>query len=83
MWALRVGYGALTVGLAGLIAMSLGSTPWILAFGVICWLCAAAVTLTGFFWSRHELVESPPGYWSMRRMLLYDTVHARPQVLVL
>ncbi|MGO9333660.1 MAG: hypothetical protein ACLQCU_06365 [Acidimicrobiales bacterium] len=80
VWALRVGYVGLAVAIAGLIVMSLGSTPWILAVGEIIWLAAAAaaaVTLAGFFWSRHELPEPRPGYWSMRFMLIHDTVHAR------
>ena len=57
--------------------MSLGATPWVLAVGVVIWLAAAAGTLTGLFWSRHELPEPRPGYWSMRFMLIHDTVHAR------
>jgi transposase len=77
VWALRVGYVGLAVAIAGLIVMSSGSTPWVLAVGVIIWLAAAAVTLAGFFWSRHELPEPRPGYWSMRFMLIHDTVHAR------
>ncbi len=77
VWALRVGYVGLAVAIAGLIVMSLGSTPWVLAVGVIIWLAAAAVTLAGFFWSRHELPEQRPGYWAMRFMLIQDTVHAR------
>ena len=77
VWALRVGYVGLTVALVGLIVMSLGSTPWVLAVGVITWLAAAAITLAGFLWSRHELLEPRPGYWSMRSMLIHDTVHAR------
>ena len=80
VWALRVGYVGLSVGIAGLIVMSLGSTPWVLAVGVIIWLAAAAaaaVTLARFFWSRHGLPEPRPGYWSMRFMLIHDTVHAR------
>jgi hypothetical protein len=77
VWALRVGYVGLAVAIAGLIVMSLGSTPWVLAVGVIIWLAAAAVTLAGFFWSRHELPEPRPGYWSMRFMLVHDTVHAQ------
>ena len=77
MWALRVGYVGLAVAIAGLIAMSLGHTPWVLAVGVIIWLAAAAVTLAGFFWCRYELPEPRPGYWSMRFMLIHDTVHAR------
>jgi hypothetical protein len=35
------------------------------------------VTLAGFFWSRHELPEPRPGYWSMRFLLIQATVHAR------
>ncbi len=77
MWALRGGYVGLAVAIAGLIVMSFGSTPWVLAVGVFLWLAAATVTLTGFFWCRHELAEPRPGYWSMRWMLIYDTVHAR------
>jgi hypothetical protein len=77
VWALRVGYIGLVVGIAGLIVMSVGSTAWILAIGVLIWLAAAAITLTGFFLSRRELPEPPPGYWSMRFMLIHDTVHAQ------
>lgn len=76
VWALRVGYLALVAAIAGLIVLSSGSTPWILAAGVMIWLAAAAVTLTGFFWARRELPEPRPGYWSMRFMLIHDTVHA-------
>jgi hypothetical protein len=77
VWALRVGYVGLTFAMAGLIVMSLGFTPWVLAIGVIIWLASAIVTLAGFFRSRHELPEPRPGYWSMRFMLIHDTVHAR------
>ena len=76
VWALRVGYVTLAVAVAGLIAVLLGSTPWILAAGVLFWLAAASVTLMGFFWARHELPQPRPGYWSMRFMLIHDTVHA-------
>jgi hypothetical protein len=75
VWALRVGYVALAVGIAGLIVTLSGSTPWVLAVGLITWLAAAAVTLTGFFWARHELPEPRPGYWPMRLMLIHDSVH--------
>jgi len=78
VWALRVGYLVLAVAIVGLIMMLSGSTPWILAAGMIAWLVVAAVTLTGFFWARHELAEPRPGLWSMRFMLLRDTVHALP-----
>ena len=77
VWALRVGYVGRAVAIAGVIVMLLGSTPWVLAVGVIIWLAAAAVTLAGFLWSRHELPEPRPGYWSMRLMLIHDTVHAQ------
>jgi hypothetical protein len=78
VWALRVGFGGLAVAVAGLIVLSAGSTPWVLAAGVIVWLAAAATTLAGFFAARHELAEPRPGYWSMRLMLISDTVHSRP-----
>jgi hypothetical protein len=77
VWALRVGYLALVVVLAGLIAMLSGSTPWILAGGVIFWLAAAAVTVGGFLRARQELPEPRPGFWSIRSMLIHDTVHPR------
>jgi hypothetical protein len=77
VWALRVGYGGLAVAAAGLIVMSLGSTPWVLAVGVIIWLAAAVATATGYLWSRHALPAPRPGFWSMRFMLLHDTVHAQ------
>jgi hypothetical protein len=77
VWALRVGYVGLAVAIAGVIVMMLGSTPWVLAVGVITWLAAAAVTLAGFLWSRHELPEPRPEYWSLRFMLIHDTVHAQ------
>jgi hypothetical protein len=77
VWALRGGYVGLSVAVAGLIVMSWQSTRWVLAVGVIIWLVAAAVTLVGFFWSRRELPEPRPGYWSMRFMLIHDTVRAR------
>ena len=77
IWALRVGYVGLAVAIGGLIAMASGSTPWVLAVGMFIWLAAAAVTLTGFLRSRHELPEPRPGFWSMRFMLIHDTVHAQ------
>ncbi len=49
VWSLRVGFVGLAVGVAGIIVLSTGSTPWLLAVGVIVWLVAAAVTLTGVF----------------------------------
>jgi hypothetical protein len=78
VWSLRVGFTGLAVGIAGIIVLSSGSTPWLLAVGVIVWLVAAAVTVTGVFLARSELPEPRPGLWPMRFMLLRDTVHARP-----
>jgi hypothetical protein len=75
VWALRVGYLALAVAVAGLVVMSAGSTPLVLAVGVIGWLAGAFVTLTGVFRARRELPEPRPGLWSIRLMLLHDTVH--------
>lgn len=77
VWALRVGYVGLAVAIAGLIVMLSGSTPWVLAVGAFMWFASAAVTFAGFFWSRHELPEPRPGFWSMRFMLIHDTVHAQ------
>jgi len=78
VWALRVGYVALVVVAAGLVVTLSGSTPWVLAVGVIFWLVAAVVTAIGFMRARQELPEPRPGFWSIRSMLLHDTVHARP-----
>ncbi len=78
VWSLRVGFAGLSVGIAGVIVLASGSTPWLLAVGVIVWLAAAAVTVTGVFWARSELPEPRPGLWPMRFMLLRDTVRARP-----
>ena len=75
VWALRVGYLALAIAIAGLILTLSGSTPWVLAVGAVIWLATAPVTLTGFFMARLELPEPRPGYWSMRFMLIHDTVH--------
>jgi hypothetical protein len=80
VWALRAGFVGLAVAIAGLIVMSSGSTPWILAVGVFIWLATVAVTLTGFFRARHQLPEPRPGYWSMRFMLVHDTVRAKRSV---
>ncbi len=78
VWALRVGYGGLIVAIAGLVVLSTGSTPWILAVGMVIWLTAAIVLAVGFLRTLHELPEPRPGFWSMRFKLIHDTVHARP-----
>ena len=73
--ALRVGYLGLAVAIAGLVALAFGSTPWVLAGGVIIWLATVPVTLTFFFLARHYLPEPRPRLWSMRLMLIHDSVH--------
>jgi hypothetical protein len=75
VWALRLGYVGLAAALVGLIALAFGATPWILAGGVIIWLATVPVTLTGFLWTRHDLPEPRPRLWSMRLMLIHDSVH--------
>ncbi len=77
VWALRLGYGGLAVAVAGVIEIAFGFPPWVLAVGVVIWLAAAAVTLIGFLWTRHDLPEPRPGYWSMRLMLIHDTFHSQ------
>jgi hypothetical protein len=76
VWSLRVGYIGLAVAFAGLIVTLSGSTPWVLAVGVIIWLGTVAVTLTGFLRARHELPEPRPTFWSMPFMLIHDSTHA-------
>jgi O-antigen/teichoic acid export membrane protein len=78
VWALRVGFGGLSIVLAGLIVAWLGDTAWVLAVGMFIWLACAVVMAVGFLWSRHGLPEPRPGFWSMRFMLIHDTVSARP-----
>ena len=77
VWALRAGYAGLGVVIVGVIVLSSGSTPWVLAVGVAIWLVAAAITLAGVVRARSELPEPRPGWWSLRFMLVHDTVHAR------
>jgi hypothetical protein len=72
-----MGFVALVVVIAGLIVMLLGSTPWVLGVGEITWFFAAVVALGSFFWARHLLPKPRPGFWSMRFMLIHDSVHGR------
>jgi hypothetical protein len=76
IWALRVGYVGLAVVIAGLVGLAFGSTPWILAGGMVIWLATVPVTLTGFLWARRELAEPRPKLWSMRLKLIHDSIHA-------
>ncbi|HEX4174855.1 MAG TPA: hypothetical protein VHY81_02975 [Acidimicrobiales bacterium] len=80
VWALRVGFAGLVLVIVGVIVLTAGSTPWVLAAGGVIWLCAAAVTVTGVFRAHGELSEPRPGWWSLRFMLIHDTLHARPSV---
>jgi hypothetical protein len=80
VWALRVGFVGLAVAVAGVVVLVRGGTPWVLAVGAVIWLAAAGVTLTGVFRARGELPEPRPGWWSMRFMLLHDTVRTRSSV---
>ena len=75
VWALRVGYLALAVAITGLVVLSTGATAWVLAAGVIGWFVAAVVTATGFMWARRELPKPRPGFWSVRVLLIHDTLH--------
>ncbi len=77
VWSLRVGGLGLVLTLVGLIVMVSGSTPWVLAVGVIIWLASAPVTVTGVFLARRDLAEPRPGYWPLRFMIIHDAVHAR------
>jgi hypothetical protein len=76
VWSLRVGYIGLAVCVPGLVVTLTGSTPWVLAVGVLMWLVTVPVTLTGFLWARLELTEPRPTLWSMRLMLIHDSTHA-------
>jgi hypothetical protein len=78
VWSLRAGCAALAVVLVGVIVRASGSTPWVLAAGVILWLVAAVVTVTGVFRAHADMPEPRPGLWPMRFMLLRDTVRRQP-----
>jgi hypothetical protein len=78
VWSLRIGFLGLAVGIVGVIVLTTGSTPWVLAAGVFVWLTAAVVTVSGVVSARRELPEPRPGLWPLRFMLLHDTFHARP-----
>jgi hypothetical protein len=77
VWALRVGYLGIAVAITGLIVLLSGSTSWVLAVGVMTWLAAAAVTLTGFVLAIRQLPVPRPGLWTMRMALIRDTVRTR------
>jgi hypothetical protein len=77
VWALRVGLLAIAMIIVGIIVLSSGGTPWILATGVIFWLACAVAIATGFLLTLHDLPEPRPGFWSMRWMLIHDAVGLR------
>ena len=77
VWALRVGFVAVAAILVGVIVLSSGGTPWVLAAGAIFWLACAVVIATGFLLTLHDLPEPRPGFWSMRFTLIHDTVRVR------
>jgi hypothetical protein len=78
--ALRVGYLAVAASLVGVILVSSGGTPWVLAAGVVSWLGCAAITLTCLLQARRDLSEPRPGFWSVRWMIIHDTVHTLPPI---
>jgi hypothetical protein len=74
VWALRIGFCAVATMVAGIIVLSSGGTPWVLAVGVMVWVVCAAVTLVEVFRTRHALPEPRPGLWPMRWMIVHDAV---------
>ena len=48
VWALHVGLLAIATIVVGIIVLSSGATPWVLAIGVIFWLACAVAIATGF-----------------------------------
>jgi hypothetical protein len=77
VWALRVGLFAIATIVMGIIVLASGSTPWVLAIGVIFWLVCALVIGTGFLLTLHDLPKPRPGFWSMRWMIIHDAVGLR------
>ena len=77
VWALRVGFVAGHHDPVGIMVLSSGGTPWVLAAGVIFWLACAVVIVTGFLLTLHDLPEPRPGFWSMRWMIIRDAVGFR------
>jgi hypothetical protein len=74
VWALRVGLLAIATIVVGIIVLSFGGTPWVLATGVIFWLACAVVIATGFLLTLHDLPDPRPGFWSMRWMIIHDAI---------
>jgi len=74
VWALRLGYLALAVIVVGLIVLGVGSTPWVLAVGVIFWLVVAVTSAVNFMWARAQLGRPRPGFVELRALLLRDSL---------
>ena len=74
VWSLRIGYGGLFVAAVGLVLSLTGHTSWVLAAGVIWWLITVVITLTAFLWARHDMGAARPDLWSMRMMLVRDSL---------
>jgi hypothetical protein len=74
VWALRVGLLAIATIVVGIVVLTSGGTPWILAAGVIFWLVCAVVIATGFLLTLRDLPEPRPGFWSMRLLIIRDAV---------
>jgi hypothetical protein len=74
VWSLRGGYLSLIVALVGLLVEQAGGTPWILFAGVLGWISAAVVTVTGVVGARYELRIPRPWFWSLRFQLIRDSV---------
>ena len=55
-----MGYVGLAVAITGLIVMSLGSTPWVLAAGLIIWFAAAALLPDGPVFGKDDLLGGRP-----------------------
>ncbi len=76
---LRVSFGALRLGIVGLVTMLAGSARWVLVGGATLWVIGGALTSVEFYWARHQLPEPRPGYWPMRFWLMRDSLHAREE----
>jgi hypothetical protein len=77
VWALRVGFAAIATIAVGLVVLTSGGTPWVLAAGVLFWLACAVVIAAGFLLTLHDLPLPRPGFWSMRWTIIRDAVGLR------
>lgn len=70
--SMRVGFVALAVVVAGVIVLASTGTPVVLVIGVVGWVIAGAITVTGMVRAHADLPEPRPGLWPLRFMLLRD-----------